>query len=618
MAYAIQNGNFGSASTWDTGVVPSGSDDVYANGFTIQVNGTQSLGRVRNDTSDYYLPNTATALMTSSTSPSGIVTTTSQVAGLEAWKVFDRNTSTYWQTAASVTSASITYQFSSTRIVKRYMWKASTTATAPRDFTFQGSNDGSSWTTLDTQTSINVGTNGIFTSSLLPNTTPYLYYRLSITTNNGASAIVVTEFEMTESTSTSVGQIVGGTFNLLNGTNLTVTANTGVVVNSATAPVTFALNSPNSATINGNIISPAISTNQTAISHTGTGTLNMNGNHSNNSSGGRVIQVTGGGTLNIVGTPNNASSGISPTYDLSAGATVNMTGNVTTSGTYIFYYRGACNLTITGNVSAVGAIPILTNGGNLTIIGNVSASGAFACITNINSACTMNVTGTPTAGSGANAIVGLGLVRVTGNPINTSRFMAIYAPQVTIDATTNSWTFQQFAGGDITLYASGASLGNPVQADVRFGTTYGPSGTLTGTLRVPNPNTVLLGVLTDNTTGTLLMTPQQFWEALTSAVTLVGSFGKLIKDFLNAAVGSIPTNPVLDTDSRLNYLDAPISGVGGSVDLTPVLDAIADIPTNPLLDDDVRVDDIKERTDKIPDYPASVQSTGEQIASYQT
>ena len=54
------------------------------------------------------------------------------------------------------------------------------------------------------------------------------------------------------------------------------------------------------------------------------------------------------------------------------------------------------------------------------------------------------------------------------------------------------------------------------------------------------------------------------------------------------------------------------------MDLTPVLDAIADIPTNPLLDDDVRVDDIKERTDKIPDYPASVQSTGEQIASYQT
>jgi hypothetical protein len=39
-------------------------------------------------------------------------------------------------------------------------------------------------------------------------------------------------------------------------------------------------------------------------------------------------------------------------------------------------------------------------------------------------------------------------------------------------------------------------------ADVRIGTAYA-NGALTGTLAVPNPATVALGVPTDNTTGTL-------------------------------------------------------------------------------------------------------------------
>lgn len=430
---------------------------------------------------------------------------------------------------------------------------------------------------------------------------------------------------------TTGGATAGGTFAFTNNSSLTCTAPQAIYVGSTTPVLTFALASGNTATFNGNILTITWGNGYRAILQSNTGTLNCVGNYNLdgfNANTKCIIQSTAAGVLNILGNVTNTmitGGHANATIISSGGATINITAPVFSGGgapnnTYInaLLVSNGGNVTLTGNPVANICPAINILGGSLTIIGNPQGSSTAPAVLNINSACTMNVVGTPTAGSGANAIVGLGLVRVTGNPINTSRFMAIYAPQVTIDATTNSWTFQQFAGGDITLYASGASLGNPVQADVRFGTTYGPSGTLTGTLRVPNPNTVLLGVLTDNTTGTLLMTPQQFWEALTSAVTLVGSFGKLIKDFLNAAVGSIPTNPVLDTDSRLNYLDAPISGVGGSVDLTPVLDAIADIPTNPLLDDDVRVDDIKERTDKIPDYPASVQSTGEQIASYQT
>ncbi len=526
MAFAITGGTFNTPSIWDTGVVPTGSEDAYANGFTIQVSGTVSCNTVRNDASNYYLVNTAIPLMTSNTTPSGIVTTTSQVAGLEAWRAFDRNTSTYWQTAASVTSASTTYQFSSTRIVKRYMWKALTTATAPRNFTFEGSNDGSSFTTLDTQTAINVGGNGVFTSSLLANTTAYLYYRLSITTNNGAPAIIVTEIEMTESTSNVIGKITGGGFNLTNNSSLTVTANTGVVVNSATAPVTFALNSPNSATINGNIISPAMSTNQTAISHTGTGTLNMNGNHSNNSIGGRVIQVTLGGILNVSGSPNNGGYGISPTYDLSDTSSINITGNLINSGSYIIYHRGTGTVNVNGNVSAGSSNPTiaLLSSSNCVVSGNVTGISTVSAISNTGGAANINVTGAVTAGTGAPAIVGLGTVTLTGPLINTNGFMAVSAPRLFITSATTYWSFTSSSGSTRILYTDAPTnvSGFPSTTDVRIGTVYGPTNTTIGTMNVPLPSNVRIGVPTDNTIGTATLTAEDLFDAISGSTSGVG------------------------------------------------------------------------------------------------
>ena len=46
---------------------------------------------------------------------------------------------------------------------------------------------------------------------------------------------------------------------------------------------------------------------------------------------------------------------------------------------------------------------------------------------------------------------------------------------------------------------------------------------------MPNPNTVSLGVLTDNTTGTLIMTPADFWGVASSGLTTAGSIGERLK-----------------------------------------------------------------------------------------
>ena len=63
------------------------------------------------------------------------------------------------------------------------------------------------------------------------------------------------------------------------------------------------------------------------------------------------------------------------------------------------------------------------------------------------------------------------------------------------------------------------------------------------------------------------------WSALVSSFTTLGSVGKLLADNLNAAVGSIPTSPLLANDARLANLNAPINL----------------IPTNPLLANDTRL-----------------------------
>ena len=415
---------------------------------------------------------------------------------------------------------------------------------------------------------------------------------------------------------TTGGSTVGGTFNLNNGANLTCASSSGIIIGSTVTPcLTFNLSSPNSATFNGNVLT-LLNSNTTgsngfkAIQYSGTGTLNLVGNYNNDSgvtnTTKSIIFSNGTGIINVLGNITNSVSTATVNnphftlYNISS-ATINVTstscvgggGNINTSAAIGMIGGGNLTLNCPTPIGGTTNPAVYNNsGGTVTFIGNPTASNNVSCLQNISTACSVIINGVPTASSGANAIVCLGLVRISGNVVNTNRYMAVYAPQITIDNTTSSWRFQQFAGGDITLYTPSAVSGAmPSQTDVRDSIVYA-FGTMTGTLKVPSPTLVSIGVPTDNTVGSLSpsgATAAQVWDYLTSASVLAGSFGKLIKDYLDVAISS------RSSQTSLNL-----------------------IPTNPLLDNDVRVDAIKERTDKIPDYPASVQSTGEQIASYQT
>ncbi len=64
----------------------------------------------------------------------------------------------------------------------------------PKDWTLQGSNDGTTWTTLDTKIGQSWSSRQQARGFRISNTTGYLYYKLDITANNGAPILQLAEF----------------------------------------------------------------------------------------------------------------------------------------------------------------------------------------------------------------------------------------------------------------------------------------------------------------------------------------------------------------------------------------------------------------------------------------
>lgn len=109
-----------------------------------------------------------------------------------AIKAFDSDGGSKWYGYNSPSNW-LQYDFGAgnAQVIKRYTISVADVATRdPKDWTFLGSQDGSIWTTLDSQS------NQTFPNRLrniynLGNTTDYRYYRLAITANNGAGGVAV-------------------------------------------------------------------------------------------------------------------------------------------------------------------------------------------------------------------------------------------------------------------------------------------------------------------------------------------------------------------------------------------------------------------------------------------
>ncbi|MBE7896289.1 discoidin domain-containing protein [Paenibacillus polymyxa] len=151
-----------------------------------------------------YLKNMIPA-MTSNTAPSGKVSATSvENTSTDGWCAFDGKANTYWSTSRGVISARIYYEFPSSQIIKKYTIKAGGEdgRLAPKTWTFEGSNDGTNWTVLDTQINqtdwASAGWGSVTTREyLISNDKRFTSYRVNVTQNNGhAYYLFIYEIEM--------------------------------------------------------------------------------------------------------------------------------------------------------------------------------------------------------------------------------------------------------------------------------------------------------------------------------------------------------------------------------------------------------------------------------------
>lgn len=284
------------------------------------------------------------------------------------------------------------------------------------------------------------------------------------------------------------------TANIIFGTTACLTCSAGVTV-----------------TIIGDITGPQSGVGGAAVNFTNAGSvLNITGNvfGAANNSGGTVLSP---GTVNFVGNVFGGSAGASAVgIGISAGGNLVFTGNITAGGgTSIAISFSGSSSTINGNIYAGSSTArgLSITSGTHIINANCYGSnlaGSSSSALSVIGGTSIVVNGTVYAGiisgsyglsSTSSAVVVSNVEFTNGNtPISGFIKFKNTAPTITVRKADN--TNQQLVDPSTTDI--------PVIANVRNGLTYA-SGSLTGTLKVPSPLTVGLGVPTDNTFGTAVI-----------------------------------------------------------------------------------------------------------------
>lgn len=138
--------------------------------------------------------------MTGPAAPSGQAAASSEYTPTDrlAWKAFDQDESTYWRSEDGVTTPWLRYQFTSGIVALGYVLRFTIGAGTPSAWTFEGSNDGLSWTVLDTKTGQSPTAPGI-NRYTISNATSYSFYRINVSADDGMTGfIAIGEFGITE------------------------------------------------------------------------------------------------------------------------------------------------------------------------------------------------------------------------------------------------------------------------------------------------------------------------------------------------------------------------------------------------------------------------------------
>jgi hypothetical protein len=139
-------------------------------------------------------------VMTSATTPTGTASDSSHYdAPHAAWTAMpgtpSQGAGVGWLDNGGATPQWIQYQFTSGQTITSYSlrawWTDNYPSRTPKDWTLDGSNDGTSWDTLDTVTGYTPVSSSAYVTFTVDTPGTYTYYRLNITANNGDTYIGV-------------------------------------------------------------------------------------------------------------------------------------------------------------------------------------------------------------------------------------------------------------------------------------------------------------------------------------------------------------------------------------------------------------------------------------------
>ncbi|MEO7934388.1 MAG: alginate lyase family protein [Chthoniobacterales bacterium] len=134
-------------------------------------------------------------------------TATATTAKEAADKAFDSNSATTWFAGDSGGAGALRYDFGNGRApaIKHYSITSARDKPErdPKDWLFQGSNDGTSWTTLDTQSGQTFPLRCYEMEYALAKPIAYRYFRLNITANNGDNDLQIADIKLLSDESTS-------------------------------------------------------------------------------------------------------------------------------------------------------------------------------------------------------------------------------------------------------------------------------------------------------------------------------------------------------------------------------------------------------------------------------
>jgi hypothetical protein len=536
--FAIASGNFNNSTIWDSGSVPTSADDVYANGFTVTLNTNATVSSLRNSASGTYVPAIATPAMTSNSTPSGVVTGSAVSSGA-LWNVFDQSVSTGILTSSSLNAAVVQYQFPSAKTIIRYAIYTNTSNIArnPATWTFDGSNNGSTWTTLHSVTGAALALSSWYNYTFT-NTTGYTYYRLNITAVQTAGQYPsFNELQMTESSSAATGGNVGGSFILPDG--VTFTSTNGIVPGTLTPVLTYA--GTTSATLYSAFFPTAATTGTTVnIEHTGTGNLimygNITGTHAYGGTTGTLsgIKISSNGTLTLNGSFTgliNTNSGVMNIRFIDVvgnNSTVNINGNIngtassgsaTSSAHPVYVSATSATINVTGNIvggsrtGTANAVPVscvnIVGSANVTVVGNVTGGS----VTTVTTAATHGifstggsivVNGDVTGGTGPNDSTSCG-IRTAGSVNITGTISSNTCQAVLVEGNSNlTITGNVTSNNAIAVSSSASTSTNNIAGNVTAGTAPCIYASSTAT-------NIITGNLTNGTSGAMAFWGQKLY-----------------------------------------------------------------------------------------------------------